>query len=157
DKESILWVLQERGLSRDQVEEEVEKRLTKPWGRPYVFWKAARWFTIINTLVVSYFNLIGLFRLLNSDHIYKVPLVLLVIASILAGFFIGFKLTTHVYHGSKEFLYCGFPLAVGFVDLKTGEEIPTDKPIMNLRMAVNALAGVSLTLFPLTFIYFCIS
>jgi hypothetical protein len=71
----------------------------------------------------------------------------------LFGFIIGYKLTTHLYHGSKALLYCGFPIPVGFVDLQTGEEIVEDKTLTILYMALNALVGVSLTLFPLTFIY----
>ncbi|NOR50367.1 MAG: hypothetical protein GQ530_04975, partial [Desulfuromonadales bacterium] len=51
---------------------------------------------------------------------------------------------------------CGFPIPVGFVDLQTGEEILPAKTLLILRMALNALVSVSLTLFPLTFIYIMI-
>jgi presenilin-like A22 family membrane protease len=55
--------------------------------------------------------------------------------------------------GEKTRLHCGFPLQVGFVDLETGEEITRDKVTMTIAMGVNALIGISLTLFPLVFIY----
>jgi hypothetical protein len=42
---------------------------------------------------------------------------------------------------------------VGFVDLQTGEETLRNKGPMLLRIAMNALVGVNLTLFPLILIY----
>jgi hypothetical protein len=153
DKESIYWVLQERGLSREELEQKVQRRQNSGWLRPYRLWTSARWITIFNALVVTYFNITGISQLLHSDHAFRGPLLFLSVGCMLFGFIIGFKLTTHLYHGSKALLYCGFPIPVGFVDLQTGEEIVEDKTLTILYMALNALVGVSLTLFPLTFIY----
>jgi len=153
DAAAILWVLEERGLTREEVERKRQRRRHTPWMRPYRFWAVARWLTLFNTLIVAYFNIIGLYGLLHSDHPFRGPLLFLAVGSIVAGFITGFKMTTHVYHGSRFLLYCGFPFPVGHVDLRTGEEIQPRQAIMNLRMAVNALTGVNVTLFPLIFIY----
>jgi hypothetical protein len=71
----------------------------------------------------------------------------------IAGFVIGFKLTTIIYHGSKSRLYCGFPFAVGYVELTTGEELLKDKGRVYISMVLNALVGVSMALFPIICIY----
>ncbi len=153
DKESVYWVLQERGLAREELEQKVQRRQDSCWPRPYKLWASARWLTLFNTLVVTYFNITGLHQLLYSDHAFRGPLLFLSVGSIMFGFVIGYKLTTYIYHGSKELLYCGFPVPVGFVELKTGDEVLVQKTTMLMRMCLNALVGVSLTLFPLTFIY----
>jgi hypothetical protein len=153
DRESVFWVLQERGLTREELERKVLWRQKSLWPRPYQLWTSARWLTLFNTLVVTYFNLTSIEQLLRGDHALKSALLFLVAGSIIFGFIVGYKLTTHLYHGSKSLLYCGFPLPVGFVDLQTGEEILQGKKTMTLRMALNALVGVSLTLFPLILLY----
>ena len=153
DKESVYWVLQERGLTREELDQKLRRRKSSIWPRTYTLWAAARWLTLFNALVVTYFNTTGLYQLVNSEHAFKAPLLFLSVGSALFGFFVGFKLTTHLYQGGKSLIYCGFPIPVGFVELQTGEEILKDKLPMILRMAVNALVGINLTLFPLIFIY----
>jgi len=153
DAESVTWVLCERGLTRDEVEKKRQRRRHLPWMRPYRFWTIARWLTLFNTLVVSYFNLTGLYQLLHGDHAFRGPILFLAVGSIIAGFLTGYKLTTHVYHGQPSLLLCGFPCPVGSVDLRTGEEMPSRQAMMNLSMAINALVGVSFTLFPLILIF----
>lgn len=153
DLESIYWVLQERGLTRPEIERKLQRRRSSNWPRPYTLWQAARWLTLCNTLIVSYFNLTGLYRLLHGDHAFRGALLFLAVGCVITGFLVGFKLTTHVYHGSRYRLHCGFPIPVGFVDLQSGAEILKNKFPMILCMALNALVGVSLTLFPLIFIY----
>ncbi len=152
DTESIVRVLLERGLTRAEIEKKLGRRQSR-WMRPYNFWTAARWLTLFNTLIVTYFNVTGLYRLFHDDHGFKGALLFLAFASMAAGFIIGFKMTTHIYHGSKSLLHCGFPFPVGYVELTTGEEILKSKILMNIRMALNALVGISLTLFPIIFIY----
>jgi len=153
DKESIHWVLQERGLANKEIEKGLNRRRNSNWPRPYTLWKTASWLTLFNTLIVTYFNITGCYQLLLSDHAFKGALLFLSVGCIIFGFLIGFKLTTHLYQGGKALLYCGFPIAVGFVELQTGEEILPGKIPMILRMALNALVGVNLALFPLILIY----
>jgi len=153
DEESIYWVLQERGLSREEITLKLRRRRNSTWPRTHTLWAAARWITLLNALMVTYFNTTGFYQILYSNHAFRGPLIFLSVGSILCGFFVGFKLTTHIYQGGKSLLYCGFPIPVGFVDLQTGDEILKNKAAMILRMALNALVGVSLTLFPLIFIY----
>lgn len=153
DKESVYWVLQERGLTREELDLKLQRRRNSSWPRPYALWTSARWLTLFNALIVTYFNITSLYQLLQSDHSFKGPLLFLSIGCILFGFMVGFKLTTHLYQGGKAILYCGFPIPVGFVDLETGEEILKNKSRLIVRMALNALIGVNLTLFPLIFIY----
>ncbi len=153
DKESIHWVFQERGLAQEEIQRKLQRRRSSNWPRPYTLWKTARWVTLFNALIVTYFNSTGLYQLLHSDHIFKGALLFLSIGCIIAGFLIGFKLTTYLYQGSKSCLFCGFPIPVGFVELSSGEEILPDKQLLILRMALNTLVGVSLALFPLIFIY----
>jgi hypothetical protein len=153
DLESIYWVLQERGLTRDEIDQKLQQRRRSIWPRPYQLWSAARWLTLFNTLVVSYFNITGLYGLAQSDHSFRGPLLFLSAGCILCGFVVGFKLTTHTYQGSKSLLYCGFPFPVGLVDLQNGQEVLPQKVPMILRMGLNALVGITLTLFPLILIY----
>lgn len=152
DKESIYWVLQERGLAREEIDRKLQRRNNSRWPRPYTLWTAARWLTLFNALVVTYFNITGFYQLLQSNHAFKVPLLFLAVGCIMCGFVVGFKLTTYTYQGDQALLYCGFPIPVGFVDLQTGKETLKSKAHMNLYMALNALVGVNLTLFPLIFI-----
>ena len=70
DKESVYWVLQERGLAREELEQKVQRRQDSCWPRPYKLWASARWLTLFNTLVVTYFNITGLHQLLYSDHAF---------------------------------------------------------------------------------------
>ena len=156
ETESIIWVLMERGLTREEIEQKLKRRQARRM-RPYKFWAAARWLTLFNTLVVSYFNLTGLYRLLHNEHSFKGALLLFAFGSTAVGFVIGYKLTTHIYHGSKTQLYCGFPFPVGQVELTTGEEIIPSKARVNICMALNALVGVSMTLFPVICIAFFIN
>lgn len=153
DKESVYWVLRERGMTREEFDQKLQRRQNSSWPRPYTLWAFARWLTLFNALIVTYFNTSNLYQLLHSDHPFKGPLLFLSIGCILCGFMVGFKLTTHLYQGDRSILYCGFPIPVGFVDLESGDEIPFSKARMIMRMALNALVGVNLTLFPLTFIY----
>jgi hypothetical protein len=153
DKESFYWVLLERGMTREKIEKEVLRRSRSTWARPYKLWSVARWLTLFNVLIIAYFNIFGLYQLWHGDHAFRGTLLFLAVGCIFFGFIIGFKLTTHLYQGGKEFLYCGFPIPVGKVDLRTGKEDPVDKTFMLLRMALNATVGVNLVLFPLIFIY----
>jgi len=153
DQQSICWVLQERGLPLEEINRKLQRRRSSHWPRHYKLWAAARWLTMANTVVVSYFNVTGLYRLTQSEHAFKGPLLFLAVGCIICGFLIGYKLTTHLYQGSRTLLYCGFPFPVGFVELQSGDEVLQGRISMLLRMALNALVGVSLTLFPLIFIY----
>jgi len=153
DNESVAWVLRERGMPQEEIERRVTRSKSSNWPRPHVFWKAARWLTILNAIIVAYFNLTGLYRLLHDDHAFIGALIFLTLGSVAFGFYLGFKLTTHVYMGEKTRLHCGFPFQVGFVDLETGKELTKDKAMMNIAMVLNALTGISLSLFPLVFIY----
>jgi len=153
DLESIYWVLQERGLSRQGIDQKLQRRRSSRWPRPYTLWKVARWLTLFHTLVVVYFNTTGFYRLAQGDHAFKGPLLFLAVGCIIVGFLIGYKMTTHLYHGSRFLLYCGFPVPVGFVELQSGRETLKSKTSMILCMAMNALVGISLALFPLIFIY----
>lgn len=148
EQESIIWVLMERGLTREEIGLKLEHRRARRM-RPYNVWAAARWLTLFNALVVTYFNLSGLYRLMAADHNFKGALLFLVFGSTVVGFVIGYKLTTHIYHGGKSLLYCGFPFPVGQVELTTGEELLKSKARINLCMALNALVGVSMALFPI--------
>ena len=153
DKESFYWVLLEQGLTREEIDRKLHRRRSSVWPRPYTLWTVARWLTLFNTLIVTYFNISSLYGLFQGEHAFRGPLLFLSVGCILVGFIVGFKLTTHLYQGSKAILYCGFPFPVGLVDLQTGKEILKKKSLMTMYMALNALVGVSLTLFPLTFLY----
>lgn len=153
DRESIAWILRERGMCSEDIEREILLRQKQSWRRSYIYWAAARWLTIFIVLIVAYFDFSGLVELFNDDHIFKGPLLFLAVGSTIVGFFIGFKLTTLIYHGKKSYLYCGFPFPVGLVDLRTGEEIQKGKALMTMLLGLNALIGVSLALFPLLLIY----
>jgi hypothetical protein len=153
DKESIAWVLRERGMPQEEIQRRVNRRKNSRWPRAYILWEAARWLTFLNAIIVTYFNVTGIYQILHSDHTFRVVMLFLSVGCVAFGFYVGFKLTTHIYLGERTRLQCGFPLPVGFVDLETGAEIIRNKATMVTGMAVNALVGISLTLFPLVFIY----
>lgn len=153
DTESLYWVLLERGITREEIEQKVDKRRKSTWARPYKLWTAARWLSLFNIIIITYINLTGFYHLLLGDHAFRGVFIFLSVGSILVGFYVGFRLSTHLYQGEQAQLHCGFPVKVGSVDLKTGEEVLTDKGLMIVRMALNAIVGVNLTLFPLIFIY----
>lgn len=153
DNESIAWVLRERGMPQEEILRRVNRRRESRWPRPYILWEAARWLTFLNAVIVTYFNVTGLYQLMQSDHAFRGALFFIAISSVSFGFYIGFKLTTHIYMGGKTLLHCGFPLPVGFVDLETGKELVRNKVAVTIAMAINALVGITLCLFPLVFIY----
>lgn len=153
DRESIFRVLQEHGLTLEEIEHKLHRRRSSHWPRPYRLWTTARWLTLFNTLIVTYFNGSVLYRLIQSEHAFRELILFLAVGCILFGFIVGFKLTTHLYQGSRSILYCGFPIPVGSVDLQTGDEILKNKMLMTLCMSLNAMVGVSLTLFPLVLLY----
>ena len=153
DKPSVYRVLEERGLTREAIVQTLERRRNSRWPRPHTLWTIARWATLANTLIVTWFNLKGLYDLLHTDHPFRGPLLFLTVVCIGFGFIIGYKLTTHLYQGRRAMLYCGFPFPVGYVSLETGEEIQQKSDRILLRMAANALVGISLALFPLIFLF----
>lgn len=153
DTESLCWVLKERGMPREEIEQKIERRRKSRWARPYKLWTTARWLSLFNVLIITYLNFSGLYQLIYGSHAFRVPLLFLSVGCILAGFLVGFKLSTLLYQGGQAQLHCGFPVPVGSVDLKTGEEVLKDKKVMLVCMALDAMVGVNLTLFPLIFIY----
>lgn len=157
DRDSVCQVLQERGLNFDEIDRGIARRRNSRLPRPQKIWSLARWFTLACTLVTTFFNANAFQQLLRSEHVFKSPLIFFAVGCVLFGFLIGFKLTCHIYLGGKKHLYCGFPVAVGYVDVESGFEIIPDKLRMISRMALNALVGVNLTLFPLMFIFVMMS
>ncbi len=153
DRESIIWVLQERGFVREEIDQRRQRRRSSFLPRPYRLWAIARWLSLGNALIITYFNVSGLYHLMRGEHTFKGPLLFLSIGCIVCGLVVGYKLTSHLYHGGRKRLYCGFPVPVGVVDLQTGKEIVGSGRAMILRIAINALVGISVTLFPLVFIY----
>lgn len=153
DHPSIYWVLEERGVTREEIDQARKRRSNRKWPRPHKLWAIARWATLVNTLIVTCFNLITLYRLLHTDHPFRGPILFLTIGCIGIGFVVGYKMTTQLYQGDKSTLYCGFPVPVGYINLENGEEIRLERPTVLLRISLNALAGVSLALFPLMFLY----
>ena len=152
DTEAIRWVLGERGLTREEIDQRLQRWRDSRWMRPYHVWTAARWATIFNALLVTWVNITGLYDLFTGDHRLRIWLLCLAAGAVLVGFIIGFKLTTHIYHGQKSRLCCGFPCPVGHVELPSGEEVLQDKSILYLGMTGNALVGITLALFPILFL-----
>ena len=54
DRDTLFQVLQERGMSRDHVEQRVKARLKSEWSRPYRLWAVARWLTISTSVFASF-------------------------------------------------------------------------------------------------------
>lgn len=147
-------VLKERGLSAADIEQRINRRRRSRWMKRPLLWRAARWTILVMTGGMTIFNLINLYGLIFSDDVFTVPLLFFAILCTGFGFFLGYKMTTHIYQGGAHQLYCGFPVPVGYVDLKTGtEQVAFSSRRMIASMAINATAGVNLTLFPLMIIY----
>jgi len=149
DAESIHWVLAERGMTREEIDQRLQRRRSSRWMRPYYVWTAARWVTIFNALLVTWVNTTGLYDLFTGGHRFRTWLLCLAAGAVLVGFIIGLKLTTQIYHGRKFRLCCGFPCPVGHVELPSGEEVLQDKAILYLGMTCNAAIGINLALFPI--------
>ncbi len=146
----ILW---ERGLAAAEVDAMIQRRLHSRLPPAHVFWQLGRKVTLFSTVLISAFNLYITYRLLNSDHSLRGLLLTITAGCIGIGFFLGYKLSIHIYQGDRQRLFCGFPLAVGFVDLESCQESTLSKIPMLLALAGNALVGLSLMLFPLLLIF----
>ena len=153
DQYALRDVLQERGLEAEELDRLVRQRRDSRWPRGHALWKAARTFTLVCTALVAIFNLITFYRLLHGNSPVKGLMLALCFMGLAFGFFLGYKLTTHLYQGDRHQLDCGFPLPIGSVDLQTGRETIRPKPLLILCMAGNATVGLALVLFPLLLIY----
>lgn len=153
----IRDILRERGLEPEEIARTVRFRIESRVPRGYVLWKAARSFTLVCTVLVGSFNLIAYYSLLQGNSPLKSALLLLSVGGMVFGFFLGYKLTTHIYQGARHQLYCGFPLPVGIVNLQTGRETIKPKPLMILCMAINSIVGLTLVLFPLLLIHYLLN
>jgi len=147
---SILW---ERGLAAAEVDALVQRRRHSHLPAAYTFWQLGRKITLASTLLISSFNLFVYYQLINSGHSLRGLILTLSTGCIGIGFFLGYKLSIHLYQGDRHRLFCGFPLAVGSVNLKTLQETTLPKGPLILALAGNALVGLSLMLFPLLLIY----
>ena len=150
---SIRGILWERGLAAAEVDALVQGRLHSRLPPAYVFWQLGRKITLVSTLLISGFNLFVYYRLISSDHSLRGLLLGLSAGCIGIGFFLGYKLSIHLYQGDRHRLFCGFPLAVGSVNLEDCQETTLPKGPLILALAGNALVGLSLMLFPLLLIY----
>lgn len=148
DQDTLTWLLVDRGMTKDAVDKERQRLQRYPWLRIYNIWTFVRMVTLCNALIVALFNVSGLYELLHSDHEFRTPFLIFVAGSVLVGFFLGYKITIYLYHGSKDRFYYGFPCPVGFKMLATGEDSLKKKMAMYTAMACNALVGISLALFP---------
>jgi hypothetical protein len=148
DQDILTWLLVDRGMTKEAIDKERQRLKRYPWLRVYKTWALVRGVTLCNALIVALFNFLGLQELLQSDHEFKTLLLFFVAGAVLVGFFLGYKITIYLYHGSKDRFYYGFPCPVGIKLLATGEDLLKQKPVMYSAMACNALVGISLTLFP---------
>jgi len=146
----ILW---ERGLAADEVDALLQRRATS-WLPPmHRCWRVGRKITLVSTVLISAFNLFVYYQLTQNDHSLRGLLLTLSVSCVALGFFLGYKLSIHLYQGDRHRLVCGFPLAVGSVNLETCQETTLPKIPMLLALAGNALVGVALMLFPLLLLY----
>ncbi|MHB8709315.1 MAG: hypothetical protein ACYC9I_10610 [Desulfuromonadales bacterium] len=157
DEYAIHGVLHERGLERPEIEQAVRRRLASRLPRGHVLWSLARTFTLGCTVLVAAFNLVNFYQLVHGSSPLKGMLLTLSVGGVIFGFFLGYKLTTHIYQGAQHQLYCGFPLPVGTVDLQSGKETVKPKLLLVLNMAANATVGLTLVLFPLLLIHHLLS
>ena len=102
DEHAIHGVLYERGLDRAEIEQALQRRAASRLPRGHVLWKLARIFTLTCTLLITIFNLATYYQLLHGDSPLKVMLLTLSAGGAIFGFFLGYKLTTHVYQGSQH-------------------------------------------------------
>ena len=92
DRDSVYQVLQERGLNLGEIDLRIERRRSSRLPRPQEIWKLARWFTLVCTLVTTFFNANAFVQLLRSEHVFKSPLIFFAVGCVLFGFMIGFTL-----------------------------------------------------------------
>jgi len=146
--------LLERGLSNEEISERIARRRSTRWITRPVLWGLARWSTLGLSSGILVFNIFCLYRLLNHGDPVTIPLIFFTLLCCGFGFFLGYKMTCHIYQGGRHHLHCGFPVPVGHVDLRTGTEQSLDSVAqMIVRIAINAMVGVNLTIFPMMVIY----
>ncbi|PLX85024.1 MAG: hypothetical protein C0614_04630 [Desulfuromonas sp.] len=154
DEEVGRQALLERGLSNEEIDERVARRRRSRWLKRSIFWSLARWSILGLSAAILVFNIFFLYRLLLHDDPVTIPLIFFTLLCCGFGFFFGYKMTSHIYQGGRHHLYCGFPVPVGYVDLRNGTEQPPDSAAqMIVRIAINAMVGVNLTVFPVMVIY----
>ena len=151
-EDAIIRVLKERGYTPEDLKRDISRRRNSRLPRRATLWTMARWASLFNALLIFIFNALGFYRLMHSEDQFKVPLLFLAVFCAGVGFFLGYKLTTHIYQGAPNKLYCGFPVPIGSVELETGRESRVEGSALVIRMAINAMVGVCFTLFPLVFI-----
>ncbi len=153
DEGAALVVLKERGYTLEEIQHKINRHKHSRLPPRHSLWRMARWASLFNTLVILIFNTVCFYRLLHSENEFRVPLMFLAVLCSGFGFFLGYKMTSHIYQGDPKRLHCGFPTPIGYVNLQTGEELSFDGAPLIIRMAINATVGVTFTLFPLMFIY----
>jgi hypothetical protein len=146
----VLW---ERGLAAGEVDDLLERRAHSRFPPMHALWGLGRKITLASTVLVGGFNLLVCYRLMHAYHSLRGLLTILAVGSVGLGFFLGYKLSIHLYQGDRHRLLCGFPFAVGSVDLETCRETTLPKLAMLAALAGNAVVGVVLMLFPLLLLY----
>jgi len=154
DEEVGRQALLERGLSNEEISERMVRRRKSRWLKRPVLWRLTRWAVLGLSVAILVFNISCLYRLLAHDDPVTIPLIFFTLLCCGFGFFLGYKMTSHIYQGGRHHLHCGFPVPIGYVDLRNGTEQPPDSAVqMIARIAINAMVGVNLTIFPVMVIY----
>lgn len=146
----ILW---ERGLAAAEIDTLLERRAHSRLPPMHALWGVGRKITLASTLLVGGFNLFVCYGLMHTYHSLRGLLMILAVSCVGLGFFLGYKLSTHLYQGDRHRLFCGFPFAVGSVNLETCRETTLPTVPMLAALVGNAVVGVTLMLFPLLLLY----
>jgi hypothetical protein len=151
---NVRELLSQRGISPEVVEREINRRKKDSNPRSCARSSLYRRLIVLFTLIVAWFNAKGFLQLYATDSSYKTFLIIFVVMTIAFGFYLGLKFNMYLYLGDPQRVYCGFPIAVGFVDAASGEEKLPPKPRFFLSLLANGLVSVNFTLFiPMLAVY----
>lgn len=146
--EWLYPLLRQRGLTPEQIDIELRNRQApgqlRSYQRMHQLGKLAKLFS----LVIAVFNLISLYLLFAGDGSHKVALAVFSLSLLAFGFYLGFKLNTQLYLGTSQQIFCGFPSAVGAIDVDDGEETLRPPPAYYRALLLNTFVAVNLALFP---------
>jgi len=146
--EWLYPLLRQRGLAPEQIDGELRRRDAGGPVRSYRRLQQLALLAKLFSLIVAIFNLVSLALLFSGDSPHKVALIAFSLSLLVFGFYLGYKLNTQLYLGTPQKILCGFPCAVGAIDVDTGEETLKPQTAYFCALLLNTGIALNLALFP---------
>jgi hypothetical protein len=141
-------LLRQRGFTAEEIADEIRARQAGERRPTTALMRSARKLVAAFSLTVACFNLLSLLQFVSGDGVHKIPITLFSLSLVAFGFYLGLKLNTFLYLENNQRLACGFPCAVGHIDVDSGAESLAKTFSCYLRMLGNTLISINFVLFP---------